>query len=607
MADNSIARVNYYDRQFLQTQDFSDEQAYHLAMHRRHNIGGHIWGILFGLEVILDKAGNLNILPGVAIDGYGRELTLPYPRGINSKAFDEQGSERLEVWLAYARQDSAEGQDNWLKCNGQAQGQLTRSEEFSQVLLLPPDPNLVFDTNVDLPPRRQPLQVPTGDVRFDPTRIPPDDPARSWRVYLGMIQRQKGKDPLYVVSPDGRPYGGLVGEWIRSPSGRAFVQVGAEKKDDPYRFAVYLPETADPAQILDTTTDLFPTLQQPRLAVTTKGEIQLHGNTTIEGDLTMDGGGVEFGVGLAFSQGRPWNIYNVTALEDPTDETSLVLNQLRIEMGSIQPGSQNQVVIGAWSAKENGFKPCLTIADDCSVRVHGNLNVEGIVRENVVSMSRSKQTLSAEARANKTGLLMAGLANRLTELNQQGGLNLGTPVGGGPQVEFVQSRERAQTVAGRETAATLDQIKTLAQALKDSPGALADLLDQLVADETMRRAVSQHLEQAAAAGAPGLPDHEAPAVEVPVPARPIAAPPPPIATPETPQPSAPESAPAVTPHEAAEAPAAETSTAAPETPETPPAGEEAPGSEKPPAQERKPRRKGGGAGRNRGEPPISGE
>ena len=58
----------------LRPQDFGDEQAYHIAMRRRHIIAHHLWGIVRGLELAVENA--LFVQPGIAVDGYGRELIL---------------------------------------------------------------------------------------------------------------------------------------------------------------------------------------------------------------------------------------------------------------------------------------------------------------------------------------------------------------------------------------------------------------------------------------------------------------------------------------------------------------------------------------------------
>ena len=49
----AMQRPRFQDGRLLRTSDFVDEQAYHLAQHRRHNITGHVWGIGAGLDVVL--------------------------------------------------------------------------------------------------------------------------------------------------------------------------------------------------------------------------------------------------------------------------------------------------------------------------------------------------------------------------------------------------------------------------------------------------------------------------------------------------------------------------------------------------------------------------
>jgi len=51
MAANDIKRLNYFTGQFLEAQDFIDEQSYHLEMRRRRNRLQMGPGVLDGLGV----------------------------------------------------------------------------------------------------------------------------------------------------------------------------------------------------------------------------------------------------------------------------------------------------------------------------------------------------------------------------------------------------------------------------------------------------------------------------------------------------------------------------------------------------------------------------
>jgi hypothetical protein len=75
----SIKRLNYFNHQFLEEQDFRDEQQYHIDVRRRLNRSLHAFGVAEGLQVA--RSGNLEITiePGFAIDREGRELVVLTP------------------------------------------------------------------------------------------------------------------------------------------------------------------------------------------------------------------------------------------------------------------------------------------------------------------------------------------------------------------------------------------------------------------------------------------------------------------------------------------------------------------------------------------------
>jgi hypothetical protein len=94
------SRVNYFERQFIRLAEMRDEQAYHRQLHRRHNLSHHSWGIVAGLELVLEN-GQPVVRPGFAVDGYGRDLLL-VDRGVFRRDdFDRLGTARLDLWLEY--------------------------------------------------------------------------------------------------------------------------------------------------------------------------------------------------------------------------------------------------------------------------------------------------------------------------------------------------------------------------------------------------------------------------------------------------------------------------------------------------------------------------
>ncbi len=420
MSDNSsgITRVHYFPRQFLRTQDFTDEQAYHIAMRRRHNVAHHTWGIASGLEVVLAD-GNFYVQPGVAIDGYGRELVLSQKQPLNAKAFVDKGSRTLDVWLIYGLVSEDKPPAGYAGCGEPDAALFYRAQEAAHVELS--KPSLVSTS------RRQPDGVPAADLNFSPFRTPPDTALSSWPVFLGQIINDptNTKQPVSVNAAD-RPYIGLVGESVIAPSGRARVQIGAERENDASRFAVFTRDERSSQQGDDTQLSDCPGLlppppdasgQQPaaiaRLIIDKDGEVSIKNDASLYGNLTLAGGALEFEAGTARDPGAtPWSIYRVSDAKGGVEE-------LRIEMAGSAPGGlagKNQVVVGSWfkGTDETGnpkemFHSCLTISDDGTVTVHGNLKVEGSVKGNIEVRSRVEGQLNAAARGFATSAFMGGV------------------------------------------------------------------------------------------------------------------------------------------------------------------------------------------------------
>jgi hypothetical protein len=352
MSAEATARVQYFNHQYLRTQDFVAEQAYHLAMRRRHNIGQHTWGIVTGLELVSDASG-LYVRPGFAIDGYGRELILPDRVPIDGQVFLDKGAV-LDVALVYNLHDSDPAPPGYGDCGEEAQDYY-RARERPDVSLAP--------TEGEDADRRNPAEVAEGDRDFGPHRTPYDDPRRLWPVFLGTITSDLQPVPSYKTDQTNRPYAGLRGEAIIAPSGKARLQLGAEDDNDQRRFVV----SADPQS-------------RPLLEVTSSGRLSVRGDARVTGDLTLANGAVEFQVGAATAppvNGRhPWRIYGVRT-PDPTTPTASLFD-LRVELGG--ETGESQLAVGAFSEEDQAFRPVLTVAGQV-VTVDGSLVVKGGIED----------------------------------------------------------------------------------------------------------------------------------------------------------------------------------------------------------------------------------
>jgi hypothetical protein len=82
----AITRTAYRERQRLTADDLRTEQEYRLGLAGRHHLTHHDWGVVRGLRLLTNVHGGFTLTPGVAIDGYGREILVP-------EAFDLEGGD----------------------------------------------------------------------------------------------------------------------------------------------------------------------------------------------------------------------------------------------------------------------------------------------------------------------------------------------------------------------------------------------------------------------------------------------------------------------------------------------------------------------------------
>lgn len=110
-------RLKYYNGQFLQEQDFTAEQEYHLDRLRRHNRQLHVPGIADGLTVTVGTT-SASVAPGTAIDREGRQIVLTAPFSV---AFSSLTNQWVLVVISYGQEESDDatvgdaGKTRWLE------------------------------------------------------------------------------------------------------------------------------------------------------------------------------------------------------------------------------------------------------------------------------------------------------------------------------------------------------------------------------------------------------------------------------------------------------------------------------------------------------------
>jgi hypothetical protein len=199
-----IERLNYYERQYLQSFDFTAEQTYHLEMRRRLNLALHLWGIVKGLQLLKGAVtqgapDQFYVSEGMAIDAHGREIIVP-AKHILSDDLDANritGAGTYSVWIGYTRQQTTPPQAGFQSCNSNNQN--TRWQEYFEIIL----------TSVAANPNPTEDPDPFGDLPDDPTKYP-------WLIHLGTINVDNKQNITAATNAD-RIYIGLRAQRIVAP------------------------------------------------------------------------------------------------------------------------------------------------------------------------------------------------------------------------------------------------------------------------------------------------------------------------------------------------------------------------------------------------------
>jgi hypothetical protein len=235
MISDDIKRLNYYEKQFLGARDFRDEQGYHIEMRRRHLIAHHSWGVVAGLEITEDANSKIwSLQPGIAVDGYGREILVFDPEPLNVQSIADQlaGSARptfLKIWIAYQLEKSNKPSAGFEACGIPDQFMRTR-ETFR--IIYQNDPPFDLGRAAD-PIKKDPNTETNWPVPFQDL---PDDPGSArWPVYLGTLTwDQDPNNPnqniitsVPVVDPNDnqrRRYIGAIAAEIEAPDNKLLIR-----------------------------------------------------------------------------------------------------------------------------------------------------------------------------------------------------------------------------------------------------------------------------------------------------------------------------------------------------------------------------------------------
>jgi len=253
MPAEPIERLNYFQFQYLGAEDLLAQQVYHRDMRRRHNLGPHTAGIITGLNVVeKPREGDAPfvdcyVLPGICVDGYGREIVVLEPVQINGELFAAYNTDRhLELWIAYDELAARTATGGFAPCtDAESYARLRETYRFAVGSIDPSHDGIVV-AGRDAQPAA--TAVPDDTVIPADESIPfqdfPDDERQArWLVRLGMCHWdgtvRKFRPAAAGTLTDGRRYAGFVGGSLLSESGALRIAPRTAAADpDAVDFAV---------------------------------------------------------------------------------------------------------------------------------------------------------------------------------------------------------------------------------------------------------------------------------------------------------------------------------------------------------------------------------
>lgn len=226
MTINPVERLNYYQFQYVGVEDFQDQQAYHRDMRRRHNLGPHSWGLVSGCNIVETPreadAGFVDIYvsPGVAVDGYGREIIILEPAKVDPELFAAFNTDRhLELWVRYDEVATRTATGGMVPCTDAAAfSRVNESYRFIVGTIVPSRTDLTVGGEIAKPAATaapgEPVEPADASIPYQD--FPLDERAALWLVRLGSVHWDGTVRKFRPVASadrlsEGRNYAGFIG------------------------------------------------------------------------------------------------------------------------------------------------------------------------------------------------------------------------------------------------------------------------------------------------------------------------------------------------------------------------------------------------------------
>lgn len=437
MTIQSVERLHYYQQQWLGAEDFQDQQEYHRSMRHRHNLAHHTPGIITGLELTFatedpaDPNPSLTLQPGMAVDGFGREIIVFAPVKVYGAAFNsdvlpnankvalEGGPIFICIWLAY-KEAVQSGPSDAYACRDGTTDYGRTSEDF--VLLLEFG-NLNIDTdhtwvmvdgvsvNSKVLSSSDPLvkKQPAFDVGVysdegvPHQELPGNQDDDNWMIFLGKVKWDGNTFLPASLDTSERTYVSAVAAQILVPNSKLRIR---RRTVDPYKAP-----TGNPLPPPDLTVSLEGALTIERLT-SAHDDVQIHGKKL---DMRDAGGN---------NTGPAGKTYPTTLERAGT--SGLDLRVTAGEKGDPKkPETLANFVVGYQD--NTTFTPTLAVENTGKVSINGPLTVSGDLQAGTLQLNSGTKISELRAGSLQFNLTTAAASTTRT-------IPLAPSMGGTPNV-----------------------------------------------------------------------------------------------------------------------------------------------------------------------------
>jgi len=346
MLRDETERPNYREGQYLRAADFVAEQRYHSDLRRRLALGQHTWGIFAGLELEerpLEGSGDrvdVFVAPGLAIDGFGRELIAYAPQKLDAAQLlnPTQPEGWVPVWIRYAAELAEPPPYGYEICDDPDFAQRTRETFRIEVGERP-----TWHRAVTVAGRATADEELPVDLSVPHQGLPDDAEDGYWLVPLGHVRWDGAGDFLPSRGEEdrgqrleGRVYGGAVAAHTYPPAAEwELASRGRPGPEDPTRVAAAIRGA----------------LRVEDVVVATGDGVELHGSPL--SFLDAKGG----------DRGRPFGLARVDAPGGA---------DLRLQLGRDGSG-ENRLIV------DSDEEERVVVRDDGSADLKGDLHVAGVL------------------------------------------------------------------------------------------------------------------------------------------------------------------------------------------------------------------------------------